>query len=759
MFVAIGISLFVFISAVGSQMNPHWQDDVIISSDYPSGVAIGNIFADIDSESPFKSDQEMKRFSSYSEMIGFLKDVQMYFTKLYAAQSSASDVYFYYGGPSGSARQLSPSFSPSTDFGGLLMASTQEERLLESVTKNSDSQAAIGQANNNEFSGTNIQVSGVDEADFLKTDGKYAYIISSNKLTIIDAYPPEKAKIISKTSLDIAEGQNLQNMYLNGDRIVIFYQDYGKHTVIPQYDYAPQTVYAPSTHAVIIDISSREDPKVLKDYEVDGDYSNSRMYGDKIFLLTFSGVDYQNPVSPAVRESSKIIGTPDVYYFDNPEQSFTFNTITEIDLDLIQNGSNDKVGLLSKTFMIGSGSTVYVSENNIYIAYQQNLPYEYYQMSNKNKFSNVIIPLLPIDVQKQIDSIEKDQSLDSSEKWNKMSNLLQNTYDHLSENEKAQLFSKMQNGIAKYDSAIARDSQNTVVHKISISGNSLLDYVAKGEVPGRLLNQFSMDEHDGRFSIATTSEYSTPQRYVMHNNVYTFDKDMDIVGRLEGIAPDESIYSARFMGDRLYLVTFQRTDPFFVIDLSEDEPKVLGKLKLPGFSNYLHPYDKDHIIGIGRETKESLNGGVEMLGVKIALFDVSDVSDPKAVDTYMIGGPQTDSEVLRDHRAFLFDKEKNVLSIPIFSPEMYSYESDVVRGDVYREPRTWNGFYVFSIDNDERFDLKGQIEHETGANYYYGAQGSRSFYINDTLYTVTPNMIKMNDLGDLDKEVNHLELD
>jgi uncharacterized secreted protein with C-terminal beta-propeller domain len=312
------------------------------------------------------------------------------------------------------------------------------------------------------------------------------------------------------------------------------------------------------------------------------------------------------------------------------------------------------------------------------------------------------------------------------------------------------LFSKIQNGIAEYDSVIAKDSQQTIVHKISISGDSILDYVAKGEVPGRLLNQFSMDEHDGRFRIATTSEYSAPQRFVMHNNVYTLDNEMNVVGRLEEVAPDESIYVARFMGDRLYLVTLQ-TDPFFVIDLSGDEPEVLGKLKLPGFSNYLHPYDKDHIIGIGKETSDN---GAQTLGVKLALFDVLDVSDPEAVDTFIIGGPQTELEALNDHKALLFEKEKNVLSIPIFAPETY-YESFGNGAEPYSEPRTWNGFYVFGIDDEKRFELKGQIEHEI--NDYYGSH-SRSFYINDTLYTVTPTLMKMSDLRDME-EINQISIE
>src|SRR5581483_4919220 len=248
---------------------------------------------------------------------------------------------------------------------------------------------------------------------------------------------------------------------------------------------------------------------------------------------------------------------------------------------------------------------------------------------------------------------------------------------------------------------------------------------------------------------------------MLDNNVYVLDEGMKVVGKLEGVAPNESIYSARFMGDRLYLVTFQRTDPFFVIDLSGDSPKVLGDLKLPGFSNYLHPYDDTHIIGIGKETNENQYGGVDMLGIKLALFDVSDVKNPKIVDVYQIGGRGTDSEVLYDHRALLFNKEKNVLSIPVSTMPDYTGPQPY-DGGKYIPPKVWRGFYVFGVDPASGFTVKGKIEHFNDTqDYYYGynTQGSRSFYIGNVLYTVTlNNMIKMNDLQSLD-EINQLSLE
>ena len=120
---------------------------------------------------------------------------------------------------------------------------------------------------------------------------------------------------------------------------------------------------------------------------------------------------------------------------------------------------------------------------------------------------------------------------------------------------------------------------------------------------------------------------------------------METIGKLENLAEKERIYSTRFIGDRLYMVTFLRIDPLFVIDLSNpNKPEVLGELKIPGFSDYLHPYDENHIIGIGKETGTNDWGGVSTKGVKVALFDVSDVKNPKQVDSYEIGQAGTDSE-------------------------------------------------------------------------------------------------------------------
>jgi uncharacterized secreted protein with C-terminal beta-propeller domain len=606
-----------------------------------------------------------------------------------------------------------------------------------------------------DYSTTNVQVEGVDEPDFVKNDGTYIYILSGERVTIIDAVPADDATVAVKVALDIPQGQYLQNMFLNNDTLVIFYQDYSPDYIIQEYDFAPQPVYQSKTHAMVLDVSDRENPQVVSDYEISGDYNNARMIGSQVYLITTSNLyDYRNPVVPVVREVGSVVVRPAIYYFDNPELNYAFNTVTSIDL------AGDGESLVnSSTYLMNPSSTMYMSEDNIYIAYEKHMPYYYYQTNTRDRFFEAIVPLLPDNVQDEIRDIENDSDLSPSEKWDRVSELLQDTYNGMSESARNRLFENIQEALSDYDERIAKETQTTVIHKIAIGAEGI-DYQSRSEVPGRLLNQFSMDENGDRFRVATTSEFYSPYRgSTLYNNVYVLDQNMEIVGELEEIARDESIYSARFMGDKLYLVTFQRIDPFFVIDLTEDDPKVLGELKLPGYSNYLHPYDENHVIGIGKETKENQYGGVEVLGVKVALFDVSDVRNPKVVDVYEIGGQGTDSEVLYDHKALLFDRSKNVLSIPISIVPDYG-EPRYTEDGRYIEPKVWRGFYVFGIDPEEGFDLKGQVEHfnDTGDYYGYGTQGSRSLYIGDVLYTVTlNNVIKMNDLQTME-EINELEI-
>jgi len=301
------------------------------------------------------------------------------------------------------------------------------------------------------------------------------------------------------------------------------------------------------------------------------------------------------------------------------------------------------------------------------------------------------------------------------------------------------------------------EGEKTDIHRIHINEGQI-EYHAAGEVPGSLLNQFSMDEQGAYFRVATTSWEWNASTFVggQSNGVYVLDQNLDIYGRLQNLAPGESIYSARFMGSRCYLVTFKQVDPLFVIDLTDPaQPKVLGELKITGYSNYLHPYDENHIIGIGKETDAGL-----YQGVKISLFDVSDVANPKEIAKYEIGDRGTDSPVLNDHKAFLFDRSKNLLVLPVSVAEIdpSQYPGGVPSwgyGEV-----VWQGAYVFDISLESGLEFRGKITHCDGEEAekggyvrYYGYSScsiERSLYIGDVLYTISDQQIGMNDLETLE---------
>jgi len=293
----------------------------------------------------------------------------------------------------------------------------------------------------------------------------------------------------------------------------------------------------------------------------------------------------------------------------------------------------------------------------------------------------------------------------------------------------------------------------------------------QGEVPGTTLNQFAMDEANGYFRIATTTGQAMGTDATSKNNVYVLDQSLKLTGKIEDIAPGEKIYSVRFIGDRGYLVTFKNVDPFFVLDLKNPAaPTILGALKIPGFSDYLQPYDENHIIGFGKETVElSQNGGSTAFyqGLKLAIFDVTDVSHPVEMFKTNIGDRGTDSEVLRNHKALLFDKEKGLLSLPVTLMEV---KNPVGGNSGKRAPQygqfTFQGAYVYQLDLVKGFTLRCKITHlkdsdllKAGQNFMYGSKAiERIIFIKDTLYTLSKRMIKANDLATL-QEKNSLVID
>ncbi len=592
----------------------------------------------------------------------------------------------------------------------------------------------MAKASANEFSTTNVQVQGVDEADFVKNDNKFIYVISGDKLVIVDAYPADDMEILSETEIKGTP----TNLFLNEDRLIVFTQDYEKVFGIAPYDFVPRPRNTQVTHAIVYDISNKEKPKELYDYSIKGRYFQARMIGDYVYLVTQEGVYYHSLYvdMPIVKEGSRTLIKPDVYYFDNPDSNYNFHTVVSLEI------TGDENDVTAQSFMLGYSNTLYMSEDNMYITYQKNLPWRYYETQNEDRFYEVVVPILP--VRNQIEAINTG---DSAEKWSEVQEILEEMYNSMDEDDKEDLLEEIQDAVGEYEMKLESDRRKTVIQRLSID-NGKVKYEASGEVPGYLLNQFSMDEEDGNLRVATNVRLWTRRESTTFNNVYVLDEALDIIGKLEGLAEGESIYSTRFMGDKLYMVTFKRVDPLFVIDLSDPtEPEVLGELKIPGYSDYLHPYGEDYIIGVGKETEENRWGGVSTGGVKIALFDVSDVENPELIDKYKIGEAGSDSEALRDHKAFFLYGDTLVIPVRRVDGNRY-YE------DGYWQRDTWQGAYVFSV-SEEGFDKKGKITHQEGnSNEYYWRspyEVRRTILLDESLYTISDELIKVNNLDDLDE--------
>jgi len=605
-----------------------------------------------------------------------------------------------------------------------------------------------------DFSKTNVQVEGVDEADIIKTDGKYIYAVVKNNLFIVDAYPAESAEIITKIEFD----SRPQDIYINDNYLVI----YGRDTQVSKLDvYSKFRRYNPYTFLKVFDVSDPKEPKQVRDLNFEGSYTNSRMIGDYVYFVTTNYNYYyieDEPILPRIIEDGKVItndcedsvkcAIPDIYYFDIPYNSYNFTSINAINVKDSAKEINGDIYLMS------SSQNMYVSLNNIFITYTKHI--SEYQLEME-VMREIVYPRLSARNQEKIRNIEMVENyiLSQDEKMQKISRILERFASTLTDEDREKLEDELDEKMKQKYKDISKELEKTIIHKISINQDKL-DYKTKGEVTGHVLNQFSMDEAGGYFRIATTknrtwSRYAEEQRE-SYNNIYVLDDELSVVGSVENLAKGERIYSVRFMQNRAYMVTFKQVDPLFVIDLSvPTNPKVLGELKIPGFSNYLHPYDNETLIGVGKDTAESEWGGVRTKGLKLSLFDVSDVAEPKEIDVYVMGDAGSDSIALNDHKAFLFSRDKNLLVIPVNIREDLK---DRGWGEL-----TFSGAAVFKV-NKEGFELTGKIDHSDGgrgsnSDYwrgynYYDNTVKRSLYIDNVLYTFSNNYIKMNALEDLD---------
>lgn len=572
-----------------------------------------------------------------------------------------------------------------------------------------------------EYSSTNVQVQGVDEADVVKTDGNYIYQVNNGRIIIAKTALASDIQLAGSIAFD-KELQPLE-MYVDGKELVVLAAAYhayenkdstakGKMVLRPG---RPGRPGLSSVKAIAYDISSKDNIKKIREVEVEGNYVSSRKIGSSVYVMTNKymnayGIQNSSEASPvpqfrdsAVSDQLKPVGYDSIRYFPDTMPD-NFLTVAGFNLD-----KPDAPASVSS--YLGSGQNVYASASNLYVA-----------MGHSNMH---IMPLLA----------------------------------RTAVNGTASSASSM---------AVAPNSreETTDLFKFNLDEGQIR-LAAKGSVPGTVLNQYSMDEQGGYFRIATTKGnlFGTGNDQ-SKNNVYVLNESLQTTGQLENLAPGEKIYSVRFMGSRAYMVTFKKVDPLFVIDLKDPKaPQVLGSLKIPGYSDYLHPYDDTHLIGFGKDAVEVANesfGGSAgsttafYQGMKIAMFDVSDVSHPKEMFKEAIGDRGTDSELLHNPKALLFSKEKGIMAFPVTLMKVNNQKATNNGIPAYGQ-FAYQGAYIYNVDLTKGFTQKGTITHQTDSDFKKSGNDwgnpehyiNRILYIGSDYYTLSNGEIRANDITTL----------
>lgn len=575
------------------------------------------------------------------------------------------------------------------DTGGAPMAATSE------------SKAAT------DYSSTNVQVAGVDEADIIKNDGEYIYMVSGRAVRIIRAYPPDEMKEVSTWTVP-DENFRPSDIYNVGTRLIVLGStraDAPYNTNTPE----ARTIYPlHKSRAVvyIVDVSNREKLVQERAIEFDGHTVSSRRVGNHLYLVVNDSPPFQImyerpaaaqdliPVMDDTAESGpKPVAPCTSVRFVPGFEEVSFLTVAGINI-------GDPQEPVQKEVVMGSGSTVYASPESLYVAVTRWEP-----------------PVVGI-----FDTIVSPQG-----------------------------------------------DERTRLMRFTLNKGAV-KFVSEGSVEGHLLNQFSMDEEAEAFRLATSVQpawVSFGQPGKEYNNLIILDRNNlgKELGAIRNIAPGESIHSVRFLGKRAYMVTFKKIDPFFVIDVENPAaPKILGELKIPGFSDYLHPYDENHIIGFGKETVEPREVPIGdparawvrdfawYQGLKVALFDVTDVKNPKVMDKEVTGDRGTESDLLQDHKALYFDKTRGVLAFPVYVAEIDpELKKDGDPSSAYGRG-IFQGAYFYKIDLENGLQFLTRVTHHPD-DYFSRGKGAytperwaswikRIVSIGEFYYTVSLDTVK-----------------
>lgn len=484
--------------------------------------------------------------------------------------------------------------------------------------------AAAGKSAGGSHSETYLQVDDVDEADIVKTDGKYIYYVTDKSEVVILSASEGKTEKLSVTGSGKIDNY-VNDIYIKGDKLI---------TVGTIYD---DESGEESSGIVIYDISDRSKPKQLYDFRQTGSILTSRMVGDNIYLVTNDYVYRDGRAVPVCGsgDSTEKLDVSDICCLPEPV-SPSYVIISAVDI------SSGSQGRPVTKAILGAGSEIYCNNHNLYTV---------------------------------------------SEEW---------------EDDYSKTYTR--------------------IVRASLDGTDV-KFNATAKVNGYVDSQFSMDERDGYFRIATTS-----QRAGMDvNNLYVLDENLKEAGKVTGFARNESIRAVRYFGDKAYVITYEAIDPLFIIDLSDPaDPRIEGEVKIDGFSTLLIPVGSGRLLGIGHATGDNGYGGEYDSGLKLALFDISNPSEPKVLDSKEF--ENMSSQAQNDHHALMVNSDEGYYAIPY---EVWDYSEDdsedIFAEDSEPESSYESGVLLFKADDK----ISSADRHALGQDMI-----SRCVYIGEWIYAL-----------------------
>jgi hypothetical protein len=584
---------------------------------------------------------------------------------------------------------------------------------------------------------TNNQVASVDEADIVKTDGEYIYLVQGSELRIVRAWPAEDAQLISRYSFSGRPSK----LFVEANRAVVYVSQPRSNSAGDASSWmmsrASDCTYGydcdfsgdgTATQIFVLDLSDHAAPRLVRRVDMPGSLIAARRIGNAVHtvvsiaelgvprLETYSNYRCGSPLTgealetelasiEAIRarnnaaiDSSEIdvgllaregdtpLSAPDCSDFYKENVGLHTGVTTVISLDMIHDGPPTLTNIVSRA------GAVYASASSLYVSVRQN-----------------------------------------------------------------------PGGTSWYDGV--PNEEASTVHRFNIGETpAVTGYVGSGIVPGHVLNQFSMDEYEGSLRIATSKGWvPDPEVQSVLSVLRSAGPALEVVGQVTGIGPGEDIRSVRFQGQRGYIVTFKKTDPLFVLDLADPrKPKVVGELKIPGFSTYMHPLDNTHLLALGYEADDQ-GTFAWFNGIQLQIFDVTEPTNPTLLQKKVYGTRGSSSSALTDHLGFTFLPDRELLTLPMNICDG--------GGNGSFGTLSFSGVVALDVDIARGFTELGRLEEPYAAQYsefQYGQACAdwwtdsnsvvqRTVVMDDYLYAISDNRIRIQRLSTLGTDLKLLD--